>query len=205
MLSQKRRILVNVTEKKYIRGEGSDKEERVAVDFMVKDGIERFEVSALLLRLGTPCHMTERGFTIELPDDVRLELLRFVQENREMILAAHPVKTRAGWSESGIAVFREYCKPGDTVDDAMVAYFRDSLLPATSHTGFLQAGDPVNSEADWFGQPRATYTTFCKEESSWIYKGSCFLEEDINRETAPRTIETEIKNLEQKYKECKYL
>ena len=134
-------------------------------------------------------HYTERGFLV--PPCAQLEMLRFVKLERDKILAEHPVKTRAGWTESGISNFMDYCSPGDEVDEALVDYFLNVVPPATHRTTFIQAGEPYSSALDDTGKYQAIYSTFSKG-STWRYLGECFLNQTENKVSIHSKLERAI-------------
>lgn len=79
------------------------------------------------------------------------------------------MKTYKGWHESNAKTIDEYLIIGDEVDEEMIDYFRDILPPKTSNMFMLQVGEPCDHV-----NGKATYITFVKQNSKWIYRGECF-------------------------------
>ena len=83
------------------------------------------------------------------------------------------MKTLKEWMKTD-GSFREYVKPGDEVDEAMVDYFMNILPPRKMSYGYLQVGEPIKSCQDKDGRWKETYATFEKIEGKWVYQGCCF-------------------------------
>lgn len=127
----------------------------------------------------------------------RLELLRFVKENRERILADYSVKTLKGWGESGVGGFDEYYKPGDEVDEETADYLLNVVPPATHRGNLIQCGEPYSHEADEnSGKYRPTYATVSAVGGKWIYCGVCFRGETLNRSNGLCGLDRMIKELQ---------
>lgn len=65
--------------------------------------------------------------------------------------------------------------PGDRVDEEVYLHFLNVLPPLTNKYSMLQVSEPYNhliDEED--GKLKGTYTTFIKDDISWIYCGNCF-------------------------------
>jgi hypothetical protein len=75
--------------------------------------------------------------------------------------------------------FGDYVAVGETVDDAMVDYFRDVVPPAWFTSSMLQVGEAY---AHVDGKP--TFTTFTKlSEGAWRYCGTCYIGQTEHKET----------------------
>jgi hypothetical protein len=126
----------------------------------------------------------------------RIELLRFVKENRERILAEYPIKTYEGWCESGFGGFDEYYKPGDEIDEATADYLLNVVPPATHRSDLIQCGEPYSHDIDEKGNYRATYATLSASGGKWIYCGVCFRGETANHSENLCAIDRMIKELQ---------
>lgn len=178
----------------YFKGENHVKEERVEVAFMSGDGMDWITANVQLLVGGLTKYQTERGFWVDLPPAAQLAMLRIAQTERGKILSSYRVKTYAGWSESGLGSFGDYCTPGDEVDEAMVDYFLEVVPPATFNASLIQCGEPYSHEPDEKGRLRPTFITF-ERRGGWYYTGECFAGETENRTKTLRGIERAIATL----------
>jgi hypothetical protein len=179
----------------YHKGESHDKEERVEATVTLTDGRDWLHINVRNLAGGLTKYTTERGFSVELPMDDQLEILQYARNERNKILAAYPVKTYAGWSESGLGNFSDYCQPGDEVDEKVVDYFLNVVPPASHRSDLIQCGEPYSHELDEKGKLRATFTTFAKLDGVWHYMGECFVGGTVHRTKTPRGIDRAIKTL----------
>jgi hypothetical protein len=123
-------------------------------------------------------------------------LLRFVKQEREKLLAAYPVKTMAGWTESGISNFGDYCKPDEEVDRPLVDYFLGSVPPASHRSDYIQNGDPYSSAHDENNVLQPTYFTFSSASGVWRFCGACLLGQTESKYIWNR-VESAITDLEQ--------
>lgn len=92
-----------------------------------------------------PCGI---GDDYELKGEELVQVLEFIQKQREAIASRYLVKTYEGWQESGLPTFEDYCKPGDTVDEAMVDYFMNCVPPVSMSSSCAQAGEAYNHVPD---------------------------------------------------------
>lgn len=189
---------MSISEMIYYKGERNSME-RVGVTFTHGDYID----DCVVVKIDLLCDMREQYFVdgksmrYRLTVDNILEILRFAQAEREKILAAYPIKTYEGWSESGVGNFGEYCKPGEQVDDALVDYFLNVVPPATFRSNLIQAGEPYSNEFDSeTGKYRSTFMTFAVIDGVWRYCGVCFAGQTQNRETCQSRLDRAIKALE---------
>lgn len=189
---------MKINEIRYIQGAGYDDPERVEID-VEKDGQQDI-VDAPVGNLidGLKRFKLRSGGDVELDVKTRIKVLRAVATEREKLLAEYKTKTRQGWEDSGLGNFDEYCQPGDTVDEAMVDYFRDVVPPATNRSNLVQCGEPHSHEPDpdKDGRFRATYSTFERQGSAWRFCGECFAGQTVNRAARPSRIEKAIAYIE---------
>lgn len=121
-------------------------------------------------------------------------MLEFIQKQREAIASRYLVKTYEGWQESGLPTFEDYCKPGDTVDEAMVDYFMNCVPPVSMSSSCAQAGEAYNHAPDDKNRYRATYLTFVRLSSSqWRFAGYCYAGETTNLVETETSLERRIK------------
>lgn len=186
---------MNITEMSYVKRKKHDEQEHISLSFIGDSGVERLNVNIQTLCYGINTCYAESGLEVEISDSLKLSMLQFAQKKREELLVSYPIKTFAGWVESGLSDFSDYCKPNDKVDREMVDYFRDVLPPTTMKARLLQSGDPHNYAPDENGRYRETYTTFAKIDPSWIYMGNCFEDQSINRATSLSYLEQTINSL----------
>ncbi len=138
-----------------------------------------------------PCGI---GDDYELKGEELVQVLEFIQKQREAIASRYPVKTYEDWQESGLPTFEDYCKPGDTVDEAMVDYFMNCVPPVSMSSSCAQAGEAYNHASDDKNRYRATYTTFVRLSSSqWRFAGYCYRGETTNRVEVETSLERRIK------------
>lgn len=138
-----------------------------------------------------PCGI---GDDYELKGEELVLVLEFIQKQREAIASRYPVKTYEGWQESGLPTFEDYCKPGDTVDEAMVDYFMNCVPPVSMSSSCAQVGEAYNHVPDDKNRYRATYLTFVRLSSSqWRFAGYCYAGETTNRVEVETSLERRIK------------
>jgi hypothetical protein len=181
---------------KYHTGD-KDKDERVVADIVHASGAsERLVVETDAAVCGGRVRGSD-GLIVLLPPDVRLEILQFVKTEREKVLEQYPVKTKEGWSESGVGGLDDYCKPGDEVDEEMADHFLNCLPPAYWTSQIIQCGEPVDSVFDENGKMRNTYTTFEKmPDGKWYYRGDCIKGETVKKSSKLRGMDWAIASLE---------
>lgn len=76
--------------------------------------------------------------------------------------------------------FSDIAKVGDEVEEAIVDEFANCVPPKIFNTNYVQCGEPYSHELEEkTGRYRATYTTFEREDGRWVYRGHCFLGENI--------------------------
>lgn len=110
-----------------------------------------------------PCGI---GDDYELKGEELVQVLGFIQKQREAITSRYPVKTYEGWEKSGLPTFDDYCKPGDTVDEAMTDYFMNCVPPVSMSSSCAQGGEAHSHVPDGKNRYRATYPTFVRLSSS---------------------------------------
>lgn len=98
-----------------------------------------------LLICGIKAFPCGNGDDVKLTPEQQLAILETVQQERKRITDSYPVKTYEGWHESGLPTFEDYCFPGDTVDEAMVEYFVNSVPPRSYAVVLYAGGGAVQS------------------------------------------------------------
>jgi hypothetical protein len=189
---------MEVTEIRHVKGKCSGKPEHLCISFIGDCGVDRLSVNIQLLCYGITVYRSENGNLVELPPPLCLTLLQHAQQSRETLLAKYPIKTFAGWCESGVSDFSDFCRPNETVDQEMVDYFKNSMPPKTMCDGFLQAGEPYRDVLDENGKCRAIYTTFALIGSAWMFIGYCFAKQNVNRVHTPPRLEQAIESYRKK-------
>lgn len=171
-----------MTRYRYLRG-SRDSREAVEYDITRRGQyITTCVVDVDLLLCGIKAFPCGNGDDVKLTPEQRLEILETVQAERKKITDSYPVKTLAGWRESGLRTFEEYCFPGDTVDDDMVQHFVNSVPPALMCSACTQIGEAFSFEADERGGHKSTYATFHRLGGGrWQFDGYCFYGQKINR------------------------
>lgn len=178
---------------RYYRGSESSRE---TIEFDIKKSgryVTTCAVNVDLLICGVKLFPCGDGSDTKLTPAQRLYLLEMVQAERKKITDSYPVKTYEGWQESGIPTFEDYCFPGDTVDEAMIEHFVNSVPPVLSLSFCTQGGEPFSSEGDERGACRPTYITFHDLGGGrWQFDGYCFYKENQNRVVRPSRLEEKI-------------
>lgn len=88
-------------------------------------------------------------------------------------MRANQLVTLESWRRAG--TFERAAHPGDRVSEDVVDAFVSALPPVTLTDALVQCGDPHSYEFDdKEGRWRETFTTFCKTEEGWQYRGHCF-------------------------------
>ena len=171
-----------MAEYKYLRG-SRDSREAVEYDITRRGQyITTCVVDIDLLICGVKAFPCGNGDDEKLTAYQRLEILELVQAERKKITDSYPVKTLKGWQESGLRTFKEYCFPGDKVDDDMVQHFVDSVPPILMLTSCTQGGEAYSLAADESGGYKSTYITFHDLGGGyWQFDGYCFYKENVNR------------------------
>lgn len=142
-----------------------------------------------------PC---ENGEERELDPALMLEVLKFVQEQRDSLTSTRGVKSLKNWIESGLSNFDDFCHPEDIVDKSIVDYFMNILPPVTLCDDCTQPGGSFSS----FQGPREihnTYRTFSRFGNTsdlWKFEGYCYKGETANRLYAITKIERRMKELQ---------
>lgn len=134
-----------MTQYKYLRG---SQDSREAVEFdITRRGqyITTCVVDVDLLLCGIKAFPCGNGDDVKLTPEQQFAILETVQQERKRITDSYPVKTYEGWRESGLPLFEDYCFPGDTVDEAMVEHFVNSVPPVLMLSFCTQAGGAVQS------------------------------------------------------------
>lgn len=76
----------------------------------------------------------------------------------------------------------EFLNINDIVDNEIIEHFRNVLPPKTDTSYMLQCGDAYDHILDdKTNKYKGVYITFNKENGNWIYKGVCFIGDNINR------------------------
>lgn len=191
-------------ELRYYRGGRTEFE---AIEYNIKKRgqyVTTCVINVALLTAGVKTFPCGSGDDVKLTPEQRVEVLKFLQEERKKITDKYPVKTYEGWRASGLPTFEDYCFPGDKVDEAVVDHLANSVPPVTYQPGFVQAGEAFSDEPDENGQWRRTYTTFTiiNEElddagrALWLYRGCCFKGQDSNRVNRKSGLEELIREAE---------
>lgn len=186
-------------EYRYYKGSKGSAE---TIEFDVKKGgryITTCVMNARLLEAGIKVFPCGNGDNIKLDMERRLEVLEYLQAEREKLTAGAEIKSLDGWQASGLPTFDCYCKPGDVVTEDIVDHFLNSVPPVAFRHGFVQAGEPYSDELDENDCYRATYTTFTITDehdgagrSLWIYNGCCFKNGTDNRADVKTSLERQI-------------
>ncbi|MCC8014665.1 MAG: hypothetical protein LIO87_05670 [Eubacterium sp.] len=173
---------------RYYKGTGTSYE-TIELDLHIGGKyITTVSVDVILLTGGIRTFPCGNGDDYRFNDEMYIELLKFLKEERKKITDSYPVKTFEGWHESGLHDYDDYCFPGDKVDNETVEYFINCLPPTTYKSGYVQIGDPYSCEQDENGELRYTYSTFSiinSEKDSegnplWLYNGICFENGTVN-------------------------
>lgn len=155
-------------------------------------------VNVDLLRCGIKAAPCGNGDDYKLNPEERLEILKFVQEERRKLTEGIDVKSMEGWLQSGLPTFEDYAQPGDTVTEDIVEHFVNSVPPILMRQSCTQAGEAFSIAHDDNDIYRNTYTTFHKAgEGLWIFDGYCFKGENENREHGPSRLEQAIEEAKQ--------
>lgn len=182
---------------KYYRG-GRDCYETVQLEIS-NDGtyITTCVVNVDLLICGIEVFPCGNGDDFKLNPLQQLKILEFAQAERKKLTDRDTVKTLDGWHDSGLPTFEDYCFPGDTVDEAIVDHFVNSVPPVTLRSDCTQAGEAYDTQQDPdTGQWRSTYTTFSRlSSSSWRFEGYCFKGQTNNRVEQKTRLERRIEEL----------
>ena len=159
------------------------------------------EINVTLLRCGIDTFSCLKE-NVRLTAGERLELLRKIYEERKRITDRYPVKTLAGWEESGLELFEDFCFPGDQTDEDLVNHFASCVPPVTLRWNCTQNGEPYSHERDENGRFRPTYATFCRiGDQRWQFKGYCFRGETRNRVDRPLGLQQAIDKLQKETEE----
>lgn len=183
---------------RYYKG-SPDSRETVELDEVRSDGmyITTCAVNLDLLMCGISAFPCGNGDDLKLDPEQQLKILEFAQAERKMLTDRDTVKTLDGWHNSGLPTFEDYCFPGDTVDEAIVDHFVNSVPPVTLRSDCTQAGEAYDTQQDPdTGQWRSTYTTFSRlSSSSWRFEGYCFKGQTNNRVEQKTRLERRIEEL----------
>lgn len=192
-----------MTQYKYLRG---SQDSREAVEFdITRRGqyITTCVVDVDLLLCGIKAFPCGNGDDVKLTPEQQFAILETVQQERKRITDSYPIKTYEGWRESGLPLFEDYCFPGDTVDEAMVEHFVNSVPPVLMLSFCTQAGEPFSHEGDERGAYRPTYTTFHDLGGGrWQFDGYCFYKENTNRYVRKSRLEERITEARREAKQC---
>lgn len=171
-----------MTRYRYLRG-SRDSREAVEYDITRRGQyITTCVVDVDLLICGIKAFPCGSGDDVKLTPEQQLEILETVQAERKKITDRYPVKTLAGWRESGLRTFEEYCFPGDEVDADVVDMMLNSVPPMLERASCTQAGEAFSSEGDERGGYKPTYATFHHVSGGrWQFDGYCFYGENTNR------------------------
>ena len=83
---------------------------------------------------------------------------------------------------SNTKAITEFLNINDIVDNEIIEHFRNVLPPKTDTSYMLQCGDAYDHILDdKTNKYKGVYITFNKENGNWIYKGVCFIGDNINR------------------------
>lgn len=183
---------------RYYKG-SPDSRETVELDEVRSDGmyITTCAVNLDLLMCGITAFPCGNGDDLKLEPEQQLKILEFAQAERKKILDGCTVKTYEGWHNSGLSTFEDYCFPGDTVDEAVVEHFVNSVPPVTLRSDCTQAGEAYDTQQDPdTGHWRNTYTTFSRlSPSLWRFEGYCFKGQTNNRVEQKTRLERRIEEL----------
>lgn len=129
-----------MTQYRYLRG-SSDSRETVEYD-IIRCGqyITTCVVDVDLLICGIKNFPCGNGDDVKLTARQQLDILEIVQDERRRITRGISAKTMDSWHRSGLS-FDEYCFPGDTVNEDIVADFINSVPPVMTFSFCTQAGE----------------------------------------------------------------
>ena len=84
------------------------------------------------------------------------------------------IKTMQDWDASG-KTFRNFCKDGDEIDEAIYHYFLGIVPPQyfNSETGIMMMGEPYSHDKYGF----YTYLTFIMRDDKFFYLGLATMKE----------------------------
>lgn len=185
-----------MTQYKYYRG---SRDSREAVEYdITRSGqyITTCVVDVERLISGVKVFPCGNGDDEKLTAQQRIEILEFVQAERKKITDSYPIKTRAGWHESGLRLFEDYCFPGDIVDEEMVEYFVNNVPPLLLLPSCTQIGESFSIELDAKGNYMPTYGTFHDLGGGrWQFDGYCFYKENKNRHNSCTDLEARIEEV----------
>lgn len=178
---------------RYLRG-SRDSYEAIEFDITRRGQyITTCVVSVQLLLAGITAFPCGNGDDCKLTPQQRVEVLEFLQAERQKLRDRYPVKMLAAWRESGLNALEDYCAPGDVVDFTIVEELMNSVPPTTLSGSCAQCGEPFNFEKDEQGRCRDTYATFHRLDGGhWQFDGYCFKGENINRYTGKSSLERRL-------------
>ena len=183
---------------RYYRGSENSAE---AVEFDITnfkgDVVTTCSVNVDFLMCGINTFPCGDGTDEKLTPEIRYEILKFVEQEREKIIHKAGPKSMEDWENSGLRSFNEYFIPGDKVTEDVYDNFLDIMPPATMRRNLLQVGEPAAHEKDpETGKYRATYLTFERVNGEWYYVGECFIGETTNRRTYPGRLAEQLAEVE---------
>lgn len=175
----------------YIRGSETSHE---AVELDLKSG-DTCVINVDHLLHGWTTFPCGSGDDYKLTAEELVEAKELVKQERRKLTNIE-VKSMADWYNSGLNRFEDFFFPGDKVAEDVVDYFINVLPPITYRGSLVQAGEEYSCEPE-SNEPgarwRATYTTFTRKGTQWIYAGNCFRGETVDR--------TRTQNKEENYHE----
>lgn len=115
---------------------------------------------------------------LDLDSPLLIQVFNLFQKAINKIFNIKKIKTYKEWKGD----ITEYLNINDIVDDEIVEYFRDVLPPKKNTSYMLQGGEAHDHILDdKTNKYKGIYITFNKENGSWIYKGICFIGENIDK------------------------
>ena len=94
------------------------------------------------------------------------------------------IKTLEQWYEfserTGKESIYDFLVVGDIVDESIITYFTNILIPKAVSYNYLQIGEIHSYHYDISRRLRPCYMTFSKGNENWRFNGVCFEYETIN-------------------------
>ena len=176
---------------RYYKG-SRNRTETIEFDLRNRNGsyITTCAINVSMLLSGVRAFPCGNGDDVKLDSKSSLEILKFLQTERNKLTDVDGDKTYKDWSKSGLHYFEDYFKPGDRVDETVVDFLINSVPPITLRGDCTQPGETFSTAENTNGVYQNTYITFHRTaDNEWQFDGYCFRGENENRHTAPTTLE----------------
>lgn len=115
---------------------------------------------------------------LELDSPLLIKVFNLFEKAIHKIFDIKKIKTYKEWKGD----ITEYLNINDIVDNEIIEHFRNVLPPKTDTSYTLQGGEAYDHILDdKTNKYKGIYITFNKENGNWIYKGICFIGENIDK------------------------